>query len=267
MIPTLAFDDDRNKTGSKSMTKMIEAKGVVKTIGKKKILKGISLQVAPATIFGLLGPNGAGKTTFIKSLLHLTAINAGDITINGIPHHQEICRQNLSYLPEKFSFFPYYSVKGTLLFFGQMNGNAKVSAKQAKIEREKNAEFCLEKLNLKSIAEQKLKTLSKGQLQRVGLAKLLMGDNHLLVLDEPFSGLDPLGMKDLKNLLLELKQMGKTIFINSHLLSEVEQICDDVAILNEGEIAAQGNIKMLLKNTKLEDFFYNTVKGSSEAWE
>ena len=110
------------------------------------------------------------------------------------------------------------------------------------------------------MASQKIRTLSKGQLQRLGIAILLLGKGEIFILDEPFTGLDPIGIKELKNIILDLKKNNKTIFINSHILSEMEQICDTIAILDQGECLFQGDINKVLSDSNLEDFFYKKVK-------
>ena len=235
------------------MANIIEASNVNKSYGLSPALKNLSLSVKKSTIFALIGPNGAGKTTFIKSVLNLVKPNSGSITINGIDAKKAAARQGIAYLPEKFSFFPYYSVEGVVRFYGQMQN-------LRGLELKKSTEEALNKLNIWELRKRKLRTLSKGQLQRTGISTLLMGDNKLLIIDEPFSGIDPIGIKELKVLFLELKASGKTVFINSHILSETEQICDDVAILNRGECLASGNMRDMIGTLSLEDFFYKLVK-------
>lgn len=232
--------------------KVIEVKGLSKSYGKQEALKDVSLDVSSGVIFGLLGPNGAGKTTLVKILLDLIRANSGEVSLNEKPSTQESARLNVGYLPEKFNFYPYYTVGATVRFYGEMQG---LRGEDLKTECEK----ALSALNILDMAKQKIKTLSKGQLQRTGLACMLMGDNQLFILDEPFSGLDPIGIKELKNLILELKERGRTIFINSHILSEMEQLCDEIAILNKGQLIEVGKIKDLIGEKSLEDHFYSMV--------
>lgn len=231
----------------------IEISGIKKSYGKDFLLGEISLTVKKGKITALLGPNGAGKTTLVKLILKLMHADHGHIKIHDVPNESEASRFGVAFLPEKFSFFPFYTVKGVLEFFGRMKGLQGPFLKE-------QIEKSLNELSIKDLEKRKLQTLSKGQMQRVGLASLLVGQNDLLILDEPFSGLDPIGMKDLKDILRKQRELGKTIFINSHILSEMEQICDDVAILNNGQLLYSGSVQSILdKGQKLEDFFYQLV--------
>lgn len=231
----------------------IEVRGVSKSYGNDFSLKAINLEVKKGSIFALLGPNGAGKTTLVKLILNLMHADQGEVFINNTPSSHAISRAGVAFIPEKFNFFPYYTVRGVLEFFGTMKG-------LSPIEMGQQIDNALKELNIEDLANRKLRTLSKGQVQRTGLASLLVGQNDVMILDEPFSGLDPIGMKDLKDIIKKLKAAGKTIFLNSHILSEMEQICDEVAIVNKGEILFSGTIQSILdKNTTLEDFFYQLV--------
>ena len=231
---------------------IIEAKNINKSYGAHEALKNFSLTVPRGSSFALLGPNGAGKTTFVKALLDLTQITGGEIKINGISSLDEKSRAGIGYLPEKFNFFDYYTVEGVLIFFGKMKGIGDSLPEQI--------ESALIKTNINELRKRRVKTLSKGQMQRLGIASILMGDNDLLILDEPFSGLDPIGIKELKDILRGLNEGGKTLFINSHILSEVEQMCDEMAILDKGEMVVQGKIAELAGESSLEDFFYDKIK-------
>ena len=231
---------------------IIAASGITKNYGLKTVLADFSLLVEQGEIFALLGPNGAGKTTFVKIMLGLVRPDAGTLAIAGRDHRAAQSRRKLAYLPERFNFFPYYTVEGVLSFYAAMHelpadGQALTAA--------------LERLEIAELRNQRIKTLSKGQLQRVGAAAMLLSQAEILIFDEPFSGLDPLGIRDLKQLFLELRSAGRTVFINSHLLSEVEQVADKVAIINGGRLLAQGALKELTASESLEDFFYHTVKG------
>lgn len=235
---------------------MIEAINVNKFYGEKQALIDFSLKVESGDIFALLGPNGAGKTSFVKAMLGITKLSSGTIKINGMDYLDENSRKSLCYLPEKFSFFPYYTVAGVVDFYAKMQG---VSGKEI-IMRRNDA---LSKMNILDLAKKKVSTLSKGQLQRVGISNLLVGESKLLVLDEPFSGLDPIGIKDLKDVLVELKNSGRTIFINSHILSEMEVLCDHFAIIGKGQCLHYGRVGDLSDGENLEDFFYKTIKGEN----
>lgn len=231
---------------------VIEASVITKNYGLKTVLTDLSLMVERGEVFALLGPNGAGKTTFVKIMLGLVRPDVGTLAIAGCDHRSSLSRRKLAYLPERFSFFPYYTVEGVLSFYAAMH----------ELPTDEQAlAAALERLEIAELRNQRIKTLSKGQLQRVGAAAMLLSQAEILIFDEPFSGLDPLGIRDLKQLFLELKSAGRTIFINSHLLSEVEQVADKVAIINGGRLLAQGALKDLTANESLEDFFYHTVKG------
>ena len=164
---------------------IIKATNLTKVFGGFKALSNFSLSLEKGSFFGLLGPNGAGKTTFVRSLLDLTSLDKGHITINGIPHHKPEARNHISYLPEKFSFYPNATVRETLQFFSVF----KVLNKK---ERAPEIEKAMEELSISDLARKKIKQLSKGQLQRVGLSHLILGKPKVLILDEPFGGLDPL---------------------------------------------------------------------------
>jgi ABC-type multidrug transport system ATPase subunit len=231
---------------------MIHAQGISKTYSGMRVLDGLDITVEEGQIFALLGPNGAGKTTFVKSLLGLVKPKSGTITINGIDSRSEQARQGLAYLPEKFSFYPYYKVYDVLKLYAKMQG---LSGQELDDEIQK----ALKRVRMEDFANQRMKGLSKGQTQRIGIASTLLGPCRLLILDEPFSGLDPIGIRELKDLILDLNKEGKTIFINSHLLSEMEEVCDHLALINKGQVLAHGKIEDLTKDKGLEDFFIETV--------
>ena len=235
---------------------IIKATNLTKTFGEFKALSNFSLSLEKGSFFGLLGPNGAGKTTFVRSILDLTDLDKGHITINGIPHHKPEARNHISYLPEKFSFYPNATVREALQFFSVF----KISNKK---ERTPGIEKAMEELSIRDLARKKIKQLSKGQLQRVGLSQLILGNPKVLILDEPFGGLDPLLIKDLKDLLKKLNSEGTTIIINSHILSEVERLCDCLAIIDKGKLLALKKIQEI--DQDLEDFFIQTINSNKEA--
>ena len=236
---------------------IIEASNITKHYGTVLALDNVSFNVAKNSIFGLLGPNGAGKTTLVKAMLDTIHYNKGDFIINKISSKQTQSRNSVAYLSEKFSFFPFFTVENTLKFF-------------QKIYRSKtqqpifNLEEALDRTSIIDLRKRKIKTLSKGQLQRLGIASMLLSCADIFIFDEPFSGLDPIGIKDIKDIFKVLKERGKTIFINSHILSEMEQICDEVAILDHGKLLTLKKIEEI-KNSKqsLEDFFYTLIKESN----
>lgn len=242
------------------MEDLIQIKNLSKSYGNHLALNNVTLSVPRGKIFALLGPNGAGKSTLVKCLLHLIHLNEGYIQIDGHNYSEIHCRKILSYLPEKFSFYAFYKVSSVLDFFASLKGLEGA-------EKESRIEYVMDLMGLNEFKDQKVKQLSKGQLQRTGIAVTLLGDNQLIILDEPFSGLDPIAIKELKQLILKLKEEGRTVFINSHLLGEMESILDSCALLNKGKLIANGNIPEMLEGMTLEDFFVAKVKSVGSATE
>lgn len=230
------------------MTYAIEANNICKSYGMTEALRGVSLKLEEGRSLALLGPNGAGKTTFIKSLLGLVHHDSGTLKIFNQDAPSPDSRKNLAYLPEKFSFYPYYNVQGVVEFFADLYQ-----------EDRKKVGSALERVGMSGLSKRKMKTLSKGQMQRVGVANMLVSGAKLFLLDEPFSGLDPIGVKELKDLFVELKNDGVTLFFNSHILSEMEKVTEEVAILNHGQLLVHGELRKLVHNKSLEDFFYELV--------
>jgi ABC-2 type transport system ATP-binding protein len=201
-------------------------------------LEKVSLSVEQGEIFGLLGPNGAGKTTFVKLLLSIALPTSGTATVLGHSLGQRALKVQCGYLPESHRYPGFLTALDTLIFFGRLNGLQESLLKN-------KAHSLLELTGLKDWAKVKTKKFSKGMLQRLGLAQALINDPKLLFLDEPTDGVDPIGRKEIRDLLLRLKSQGTTIFLNSHLLSEIEMICDRVAILNKGKVVRTGTISDL----------------------
>jgi len=208
--------------------------------GRKKIeaLSGLTLTVAPGTIFGFLGPNGAGKTTFVKLLLGITFPTSGSAKILGEDISGYKIKSKIGYLPENHKYPAYLKGSEVLDFYGKLSGM------DGDILRKKIDEL-LELVQLTQWKKTKVKAYSKGMMQRLGLAQALLNDPELIFLDEPTDGVDPIGRKEIRDILLELKSRNKTIFLNSHLLSEVEQITDRVGILNKGKLIKEGTVKEL----------------------
>jgi ABC-2 type transport system ATP-binding protein len=203
--------------------------------GGVRALADLSLTVNQGEIFGLLGPNGAGKTTLIKILLSLVKPTAGDASLLDIPLPNVGIRTRVGYLPENHRYPGYMTGEHVLSFFGRLGGVSSQSAKP-------RADELLRLVGLEQWKKMKVKRYSKGMLQRIGLAQALMSDPDLLFLDEPTDGVDPLGRKEIRDILKDLRARGKTIFLNSHLLSEVELVCDRVAMLNKGTLLKVGTI-------------------------
>ncbi len=204
---------------------------------RKKVLKGVNLQVNEGEVYGLLGPNGAGKTTTIKSIIGLIFPDSGYVEIFGSKNLDSSVRRRMGFLPEQPYFYDYLTAREYL----------KLSADLFRIKgKEKRIEELSSLLSMDKFIDSRLKTLSKGELQRVGLAQALINDPPFLILDEPMSGLDPIGRKEVKDLILELRKKGKTIFFSSHILQDAELICDRVGIMLDGRIIEEGKLKDLV---------------------
>lgn len=216
---------------------------VRKSYGRRiHALRGVNIQVRRGEIFGLLGPNGAGKTTLVKIMT--TAVRPtkalGTILGRRLGHRGK--RARMGYLPEDHRFPPYLTGAQVLDYLGAL---AKVPAGR----RRKNSRALLDRMMLTQWADTRVDKYSKGMSQRLGIAQALMNEPELVILDEPTDGLDPVGRRDVRELLLELKRGGTTVFLNSHLLSELEMVCDRVAILVEGLVARQGTLRELTEHT------------------
>ena len=206
---------------------------------KKKILKGISLSVNQGEIFGYLGPNGAGKTTTIKCILGLIFPDQGKIELLGHPYLSLRAKARTGFLPENPYFYDHLKASEFLDFYSQLFS-------MKKKEREDKIKYLLHMVGLEQSTDLQLRKFSRGMLQRIGLAQALLNDPSLVLLDEPLGGLDPLGRKEIRDVIVKLKEEGKTVFLSSHILQDIEMICDRVAILVNGEIVNQGTLKDLI---------------------
>lgn len=220
---------------------VIVCENVVKNYGEVQALRGISLRVPPGQIFGLLGQNGAGKTTLVKMLLGIIRPSEGKASLLGQPVGSTSVRRKVGYLPEDHRFPEYHSGKSLLEFYGALLEMPR-SAKLKRIPE------VLELVGLTERMHYKIRTYSKGMKQRLGIAQALMHDPSVLFLDEPTDGVDPVGRREIRLLMAELKDKGVTIFLNSHLLGEVELICDRVMILDRGTVIRQGSIAELTQS-------------------
>ncbi len=210
------------------------------SFGKRKVeaLTNLDLNVSGGMIFGLLGPNGAGKTTLIKLLLGITFPTSGSAKILNKNIGNYNVKDKVGYLPENHKYPPYLSGGDVLQLFGKLSG-------MDGTELEKKIDEMLQLVQLSKWKKTKVKNYSKGMMQRLGLAQAMINDPDLIFLDEPTDGVDPIGRKEIRDILIELKNKGKTIFLNSHLLSEVEMITDRVGILNKGKLLREGTVKEL----------------------
>src|SRR6516225_2464487 len=209
---------------------------------KKTALRALNMEIRQGEIFGLLGPNGSGKTTTVKLLLGLLYPTEGEAFVFGQPAADVRKNERIGYLPEESYLYRFLDAEETLDFYGRLF-NLPPGVRQTK------AQELIEKVGLKADRKRVLREYSKGMRQRIGLAQALINDPDLVILDEPTSGLDPLGARWMKNLIVELRNLGKTVIMCSHRLEDVQDVCDRIAILNEGELQAYGEVKTLLQDT------------------
>jgi ABC-2 type transport system ATP-binding protein len=212
------------------------------TRGRLTALDGIDLSVPQGQMFGLLGPNGAGKTTTVKILLGLTRATAGSARISGLPVSDPESRRRVGYLPEGHKIPGYLTARQTLSIFGRMSGLDTATIRRRSVE-------LLEKLNIAQWMDVRVKKFSKGMTQRLGLATALIHSPNVLLLDEPTDGVDPVGRREIRDLLRDEAKNGTAILVNSHLLSEIEMTCDRVAVLRSGRVVAAGRVEDLTRQT------------------
>ena len=203
-------------------------------------VKGTSFKVKRGEIFGLLGPNGAGKTTTIKAILRLIFPTEGEIRIFGRSADDREAAKRVGYMPENPYVYQYLKPLEFLDLCGRLVGIPKT-------DRRARSEEMIDKVGLRDAMDRPIGKFSKGMMQRIGLAQALLHDPELLVLDEPMSGLDPIGRKEVRDLLVEQRERGKTLLFTSHILSDVELLCDRVVIMQEGEITSEGQVHDLLE--------------------
>jgi len=233
------------------MAEAIEIRDLTKVyssfLSKEKVLAvdSLSLNIHKGEIFGFLGPNGAGKTTTIKMLLGLIFPTSGEATVLGKPAGDIDMKRRISYLPESPYFYEYMSGVEALQFYAGLFGMGRKPAR-------KKAKELLEQVGLGNSGNKSLREYSKGMLQRIGIAQALVNDPELLFLDEPTSGLDPIAHMDIRDLIVQLRQQGKTVFLSSHQLTDVEMVCDRVSIMVDGKILKMGGVEDLLKGGATE---------------
>src|SRR6478735_4839208 len=203
------------------------------------VLSDVSFSVGFGEIFGFLGPNGAGKTTTMKIILGLVQATTGSVELLGAPWTNVQVHKRIGYLPESPYFYDYLTAEEFLMFYGGLAGLS-----QASVTR--RIQELLDKVGLSEARTRPLRKFSKGMLQRIGLAQALIHDPELVILDEPMSGLDPVGRKDVRDIILSLRDQGKTVFFSTHIISDVEMICDRVGILAKGTMLAVGRIEDLV---------------------
>ncbi|MCL2303931.1 MAG: ABC transporter ATP-binding protein [Planctomycetaceae bacterium] len=210
--------------------------------GRQKVraLKALDLEIKRGEVFGLLGPNGSGKTTTIKLLLGLLFPTSGDIFVLGKPATDVEKNEKVGYLPEESYLYRFLNAEETLDFYGRLFNIS------GAVRRQRVAQL-INMVGLESAKRRQLREYSKGMTRRIGLAQALINDPELILLDEPTSGLDPIGTKNMKDLILELKSQGKTVIMSSHLLADVQDVCDRIGILYQGELKELGRVEDLLK--------------------
>ncbi len=235
-------------------------KNLNKNIGRRKIIQDLSFEVNKGDICGFLGPNGAGKTTTIRMITGLIKATSGEITISGknIVNYRGEALENLGAIVENPIFFPYMSGRKNLQNLARLNKGMERKKQLDKVEE------VLEIVGLKDRAKDKVKTYSLGMKQRLGIAQALLNDPEIVILDEPANGLDPMGMKELRELIIMLKETkGITFFISSHLLDELQQVCNKLVLIKEGVLIWTGTTEELIKESsnsgRLEDAFINIM--------
>jgi len=226
---------------------------------KNQALRDLSLAIAQGEVFGFLGPNGAGKSTTIKLLLHFLKPDTGTLHILGRIVGQEEFRHRIGYLSELPVFYDHLTAKETLLLSGRLSGMTRQAI-------DRRIPMLLERMNLGEATNRRVGEFSKGMKQRLGMANALIHDPEVLIFDEPMSGLDPMGRHQIKGLIAELKQEGKTIFFSSHILSDIEALCDRIGVIHKGVLLYSGRLEDFLgTGGSLEERFVTVIKEADHA--
>ena len=227
--------------------------------GRQKVraLRALDLTVEEGEIFGLLGPNGSGKSTTIKILLGLLFPTAGEALVFGRDATEVAKNHRIGYLPEESYLYRFLNAYETLDFYGRLFN-------MPAAQRQKRSRELIETVGLSNAARRPLKEYSKGMTRRIGLAQALINDPDLILLDEPTSGLDPIGTKQMKDMILDLKSQGKTVVLCSHLLADVQDVCDRIAILHQGELKELGRVDHLLRKQDLTQIQSTRLSAEAE---
>ena len=232
-----------------------ELAAVTKRYGSRTALTDVSLAVPEGASIGLLGPNGAGKTTALRLLLGLARPSGGGVLLQGHDPRDPAAREGVGYLPERLVLPGRMTVRGFLHLHGSLAGLAGA-------DRDQQVDEVMESTGIADRAGDRLSGLSKGLRQRVGFAQAFLGRPRLLVLDEPTSGLDPIGVRDARDWIATARERGATVLVSSHILSEVERTCDQVAVLHQGRVVASGRLDQVVREEEnLEDAFIRLVRG------
>ncbi len=228
----------------------LELKNINKSFGAKEVLKGVSFVAESGKAFGLLGRNGAGKTTSIRILMNVFPANSGEVLVDGKPiDYKEI---SFGYLPEERGLYPKKIIIDQLSYFAQLKGMNKKDAI-------KSIDYWIDRLGMTEYRNKRLDTLSKGNQQKIQLITALAHDPHIVILDEPFSGLDPVNAMLLKDVVKEQISKGKIVLFSSHQMSYIEEFCDSIAIINGGKVALHGDLKDIKRNYKRDRLVVNSV--------
>lgn len=242
---------------------MLELRNLTKRFYQNRdevtVVDRISLKLKKGEVYGFLGPNGAGKTTTVKMIAGLLFPDEGKATINNLPTNDPEARNILGFMPENPQFYQYLKAREVLEFVGELFGIEKAVCQS-------RAQNLLKQVGLEKSANLTVKGFSKGMHQRLAFAVALMNDPKLLVLDEPLDGLDPIGRLDFKRLIRTWKKEGRTIFFSTHILSDVEELCDRVAIMANGKLLGEGEPKKMIKGraSTLEELFVETVRANEK---
>lgn len=237
---------------------MIQIHKLTKEYGEAKVLDNLNLEVKKGEVLGFLGPNGAGKTTTLKTIVGLVHPTSGEITIDNLSSRNLLSHKRIGYMPEDPYFYEYLTGKEFLIFVAELQ---QVKRAEAKSE----ADRLMKLVGLGNAEKKRIREYSKGMRQRLGIAQTLVGNPEILLLDEPLDGLDPIGRLEIKEILLDLKKQGKTILISSHILADIEELCDRIIIIHDGKIIKAGPVaEFVSKNQSLEKEFVRIIKKSKE---
>ena len=230
---------------------ILELKNIDKSFGEKEVLKGVSFVAEGGKAFGLLGRNGAGKTTSIRILMNVFPANSGEVLIDGKPIDYD--KIGIGYLPEERGLYPKKLIIDQLVYFAELKG---MSAKDAT----KAVDYWLDRLGMSEYRNKRLDTLSKGNQQKIQLVTALAHNPHIIILDEPFSGLDPVNAMLLKDVVKEQIAQGKIVLFSSHQMSYIEEFCDSIAIINAGKVAISGDLHEIKRNYVRDKLVVSTTK-------
>ena len=232
----------------------LEVKNIYKSFGQKEVLKDVSLSTTSGSALGLLGRNGAGKTTLMRIIMNFFNADSGQVLIDGNPFHPE--EHSIGYLPEERGLYPKKLIGDQLIYLGKLKG---LSAQQAKV----NTQKWLERIGMDEHINKKLNTLSKGNQQKIQLAACLVNDPDIVILDEPFSGLDPVNAMLLKDIVKDLVKEGKTVIFSSHQMNYVEEFCNRIALINSGQIVLHDSISNIKRSYPIDNIYVSFTKSQS----